>query len=365
MKANVYAYVFKTIVNNMKAIKADKNENDKIYFTFNDRVLNITRTIGESTDHTSYQTWEITSITDHKPMDYDACLFCNTKEVLPVLKKFTKSSDFISVSFSGNIIRFDNLTTKEFTTLDTLESSSSESPILPDENYQIINIPVKGLKAVYKHCSDGKEYIARQALKGVHIKIENSTITMEGCDAHRASIYSLTDARLKDVKADIVMPKAAVMLALESPREWQTVEYSLDYCKIDGSVIYVNSLYQYPNLKNIIPQHCNSELSVDLAELERALKNLKGTTNKATDGVKVEAGSIASERSGACLSSARAENWQPISLKRSSLLDFIQSIKTFADAAKIYLHKDIKSNCVKITTDSASNYTGVLARTME
>ena len=82
----------------------------------------------------------------------------------------------------------------------------------------------------------------------------------------------------------------------------------------------------YPNLQMIVPNHTEEKLEIQLAELEKALKALKGKTNTLNDCIEVT-DSVFNAKYTSLPVKSEGYNWSPVHLRRGFLADIVKYLK--------------------------------------
>lgn len=336
----------------LPVLKANYNRaDDAMYFNFAGNKISVMR---KRTNHSReiFQSWTIGKI-DNNDFTENLC-FC-TADIFEVLAGFANADNReinCSVDYD-NIIVFDNKI--------RIKGQIADPRNIPEiKNESWIKIPCDMFKSVIDFASD-ENY--RIALEGIHIHIRDNNLIAEGCDAHRAGIKNMPLSELEYVwikEPDLIIQKEVITAILKSKAETVQVFYDERYAKCNG--ITSELIHQdYPNIAMIIPNHCDQKLEIELKTLEKAVKNLKGKTNKLNDAVEVSGEAITGIFSSEPIT-ALAAAWQPVHLKRSYLAEVVKAVKFLTGNHTVIFEKMNKNNSVKVSLKDNSSYTGVLCK---
>ena len=355
MNFTIFSAELENMVKEIKVLpvlKANYNRaDDAMYINFKGSKISVMR---KRTNHSReiFQSWNIGKIDNN---DFPEILCFCTADIFEVLAGFA-SPDNREINCSvdyDNIIVFDNKI--------RIKGQSASFPYMPEiKNDQWIKIPCEMFKAVIDFASD-ENY--RIALEGIHVHTRDNNLIVEGCDAHRAGIKKMPLSELEYVwikEPDFIIQKEVITAILKSKKESVQVFYDARYVKCGG--ITSEMIHQdYPNIAMIIPNHCDQKLEIELKMLEKAVKNLKGKTNKLNDAVEVSEEGLTGLFSREPIA-ALAASWQPVHLKRSYLAELVKAVKFLTGNHTVIFEKMNKNNSVKISLKDNTSYTGVLCK---
>lgn len=356
MNFTIYSAELENMVKEIKVLpilKANYNRaDDAMYLNFAESKISVMR---KRTHHSreNFQSWTIGKI-DNNDFPETLC-FC-TADIFEVLSGFA-SSDNREINCSvdyDNIIVFDNKI--------RIKGQISHNPrTIPEfKNEQWIKIPCEMFKSVIDFASD-ENY--RIALEGIHVHIRDNNLIVEGCDAHRAGIKKMPLSELEYIwikEPDFIIQKEVITAILKSKADSVQVFYDERYVRCGG--ITSEMIHQdYPNIAMIIPSHCDQKLEIELKALEKAVKNLKGKTNKLNDAVEVSAEGLTGLFSREPIAGFAA-SWNPVHLKRSYLAEVVKAVKFLTGNHTIIFERTDKNNSVKVSLKDNNSYTGVLCK---
>ena len=338
----------------LPVLKANYNKaDDAIYCNFAGNKISVMRK-REHHSREVFQNWNIGKIDNANDFPEILC-FC-TADIFEILSGFANDDNReinCSVDYD-NIIVFDN----KIRIKGQLSHNSRSVPEIKHEQW--IKIPCDMFKSVIDFASD-ENY--RIALEGIHVHIRDNNLIVEGCDAHRAGIKKMPLSELEYIwitEPDFIIQKEVITAILKSKTESIQVFYDARYVKCGG--ITSEMIHQdYPNIAMIIPNHCDQKLEIELKMLEKAVKNLKGKTNKLNDAVEVSAEGITGLFSSEPIA-ALAAAWQPVHLKRSYLAELVKAVKFLTGNHTVIFERTDKNNSVKVSLKDNTSYTGVLCK---
>lgn len=357
MNLNIKTTELNQIVNEIKALpilKAKYNKSDdQIYFSFGKNI-----TVIRSYKYQGriiYQCWmigNIDSIYDtNDPVIIDTC------EIINFLKGFASTEEkVLTGSIDVNKLKIENV-----------EISLSVTSILSlpyfynDEYTGHVVMPADMLKTVFDTVANCNY---RRVLEGVHITKRNGKLICEGSDAHRAAIKEtdLAEITEKEMPLDIIIPKLAVNAILRKKQEKIAITYNRRHIKC-GNIIAELIDDKYPNIPMIIPNNCNEKIEIELKELEKAIKNLRGKTNSLNDAIELCEQVINAKFGSEAIKTKTYRNWwNPVWLKREFIEEFIKSVKKLCGNHTIIFEKKSGSNCIKFSLADNNEFTGVLSR---
>lgn len=356
MNFTIYSAELENMVKEIKVLpvlKANYNRaDDAMYLNFAANKISVMR---KRTHHSreNFQSWTIGKI-DNNDFPETLC-FC-TADIFEVLSGFA-SSDNREINCSvdyDNIIVFDNKI--------RIKGQIAHNPrTIPEfKNEQWIKIPCDMFKAVIDFASD-ENY--RIALEGIHVHTRDNNLIVEGCDAHRAGIKKMPLSELEYIwikEPDFIIQKEVITAILKSKSDSVQVFYDERYVRCGG--ITSEMIHQdYPNIAMIIPSKCDQKLEIELKALEKAVKNLKGKTNKLNDAVEVSAEGLTGLFSREPIAGFAA-SWNPVHLKRSYLAELVKAVKFLTGNHTIIFERTDKNNSVKVSLKDNNSYTGVLCK---
>ena len=355
MNFTIFSAELENMVKEIKVLpvlKANYNRaDDAMYINFAGNKISVMR---KRTNHSReiFQSWNIGKIDNN---DFPEILCFCTADIFEVLSGFANADNReinCSVDYD-NIIVFDNKI--------RIKGQSASFPYMPElKNDQWIKIPCDMFKAVIDFASD-ENY--RIALEGIHVHIRDNNLIVEGCDAHRAGIKKMPLSELEYTwikEPDFIIQKEVITAILKSKKESVQVFYDARYVRCGG--ITSEMIHQdYPNIAMIIPNHCDQKLEIELKMLEKAVKNLKGKTNKLNDAVEVSEEGLTGLFSREPIA-ALAASWQPVHLKRSYLAELVKAVKFLTGNHTVIFEKMNKNNSVKVSLKDNTSYTGVLCK---
>ena len=365
MKANISEIDFEKIVKdirNFSIIKGQKTkDNDKIYFIFNSNNIrvHIIRVYNAGFSDNVYQTWEVGYVFP-KPDDTNDCICFNTCEIINFLKAHS-GDDYNNLL---NVISDQNkITIARNNITNTIAGCISNMPEIPSEKVKTsFTIDTDMLEAVINTVSVNESY--RQFLKGVHIITKNDKFICESSDAHRASIKETELEKIEisgDRNINVIIPGVVIDAILATSRHNCKIEITKNHAICNGIVTPL-IIAEYPNLQMIIPTHTTEQLEIPLAELEKALKALKGKTNNLSDCIEVT-DSVFNAKYTSLPVKSEGINWSPVHLRRGFLADIVKYLKKLDRYCSVVLDKSSgRGNVIKVTAKGNKNYTGVLAR---
>lgn len=355
MNFTIFSAELENMVKEIKVLpvlKANYNRaDDAMYINFKGSKINVMR---KRTNHSReiFQSWNIGKIDNN---DFPEILCFCTADIFEVLSGFANADNReinCGVDYD-NIIVFDNKI--------RIKGQSASFPYMPEiKNDQWIKIPCEMFKAVIDFASD-ENY--RIALEGIHVHTRDNNLIVEGCDAHRAGIKKMPLSELEynwTKEPDFIIQKEVITAILKSKAENVQVFYDARYVRCGG--ITSEMIHQdYPNIAMIIPNHCDQKLEIELKALEKAVKNLKGKTNKLNDAVEVSAEGLTGLFSCEPIA-ALAAAWNPVHLKRSYLAELCKAVKFLTGNKTVIFERTDKNNSVKVSLKDNTSYTGVLCK---
>ena len=366
MKANISEIDFEKIVKdirNFSIIKGQKTkDNDKIYFIFNSsniRVHIIRVYYNAGLPDSIYQSWEVGYLFP-KPDDTNNCICFNTCEIINFLKAHSGNdyNNLLNVISDQNKITIarDNIT-------NTIEGFISNMPEIPSEKVKTsFTIDTDMLEAVIDTVSVNESY--REYLKGVHIITKDDKFICESSDAHRASIKETELEKIEisgDRNINVVIPGVVIKAILATSRHNCKIEITKNHVMCNG-IITQSITDKYPNLQMIVPSRTEEQLEIQLTELEKALKALRGKTNTLNDCIEVT-DSVFNAKYTSLPVKAEGINWSPVHLKRGFLADIVKYLKKLDRRCSVIFDKSSgRGNVIKVTAKGNKNYTGVVCR---
>ena len=365
MKANISEIDFEKIVKdirNFSLIKGQKTkDNDKIYFIFNSNNIrvHIIRIYNAGFSDNIYQSWEVGYVFP-KPDDTNDCICFNTCEIINFLKAHS-GDDYNNLL---NVISDQNkITIARNNITNTIAGCISNMPEIPAEKVKTsFTIDTDMLEAVIGTVSVNESY--RYFLKGVHIITKDDKFICESSDAHRASIKEIELEKIEisgDRNINIIIPGIVIQAILATSRHNCKIEITKNHAICNG-IITPLIVADYPNLQMIIPNRTNEQLEIELSELEKALKALKGKTNTLNDCIEVT-DSVFNAKYTCLPVKAAGVNWSPVHLRRGFLADIVKYLKKLDRYCSVVLDKSSgRGNVIKVTAKGNKNYTGVVCR---
>ena len=365
MKANISEIDFEKIVKdirNFTIIKGQKTkDNDKIYFIFNSNNIrvHIIRIYNTGFSDNIYQSWEVGYVFP-KPDDTNDCISFNTCEVINFLKAHS-GDDYNNLL---NVISDQNkITIARNNITNTIAGCISNMPEIPAEKVKTgFTIDTDMLEAVIGTVSVNESY--RYFLKGVHIITKDDKFICESSDAHRASIKEIELEKIEisgDRNINVIIPGIVIQAILATSRHNCKIEITKNHAICNG-IITPLIVADYPNLQMIIPNRTNEQLEIELSELEKALKALKGKTNTLNDCIEVT-DSVFNAKYTCLPVKAAGVNWSPVHLRRGFLADIVKYLKKLDRYCSVVLDKSSgRGNVIKVTAKGNKNYTGVVCR---
>ena len=355
MNFTIFSAELENMVKEIKVLpvlKANYNRaDDAMYLNFNGSKISVMR---KRTNHSReiFQSWNIGKIDNN---DFPEILCFCTADIFEVLSGFANADNReinCSVDYD-NIIVFDNKI--------RIKGQSAGFPYMPEiKNDQWIKIPCDMFKSVIDFASD-ENY--RIALEGIHVHVRDNNLIIEGCDAHRAGIKKMPLSELEYIwinEPNFIIQKEAITAILKSKTDSVQVFYDARYVRCGG--ITSEMIHQdYPNIAMIIPNHCDQKLEIELKVLEKAVKNLKGKTNKLNDAVEVSEEGLTGLFSREPIA-ALADAWNPVHLKRSYLAELVKAVKFLTGNHTVIFERTDKNNSVKVSLKDNNSYTGVLCK---
>ena len=365
MKANISEIDFEKIVKDIKnfsIIKGKKTkDNDKMYFIFNSSNVRvqIIRVYNAGYSDNVYQSWQVGYLFP-KPEDTNNCICFNTCEIINFLKAHSGDdcdnllnviSDHNKITIARNNIE------------NSIEGFISDMPEIPSEKVKTsFVIDTDMLEAVIDTVSVNESY--RYFLRGVHIITKDDKFICESSDAHRASIKETELEKIEisgDRNINVIIPGIVIQAILATSRHNCKIEITKNHAICNGIVMPL-IIADYPNLQMIVPNHTEEKLEIQLSELEKALKALKGKTNNLSDCIEVT-DSVFNAKYTSLPVRAEGFNWSPVHLRRGFLADIVKYLKKADRYCSVIFDKNSgRGNCIKVTAKGNKNYTGVVCR---
>lgn len=365
MKADICEIDFERIVKdirNFSIIKGKKTkDNDKMYFIFNSNNIRvkIIRVYNAGFTDNVYQSWEVGYLCP-KPEDTNNCICFNTCEIINFLKAHS-GDDYNNLL---NVISDQNkITIARNNITNSIEGFISNMPEMPSEKVKTsFVIDTDMLEAVINTVSVNESY--RYFLRGVHIITKDNKFICESSDAHRASIKETELEKIEisgDRNINVIIPGVVIEAILATSRHNCKIEITKNHVICNG-IITPLIIADYPNLQMIVPNHTEERLEIQLTELEKALKALKGKTNTLNDCIEVT-DSVFNAKYTSLPVKSEGYNWSPVHLKRGFLADIVKYLKKLDRYCSVVLDKSSgRGNCIKVTAKGNKNYTGVVCR---
>lgn len=365
MKADICEIDFEKIVKDIKnfsIIKGQKTKNnDKMYFIFNSNNIrvHIIRVYNAGFTDNVYQSWEVGYVLP-KPEDANNCICFNTCEIINFLKAHS-GNDYNNLL---NVISDHNKITIARNNIEnSIEGFISDIPEMPSEKVETsFTIDTDMLEGVIDTVSVNESY--RYFLKGVHIITKDDKFICESSDAHRASIKEIELEKIEisgDKNIEVIIPGVVIKAILATSRHNCRIEVTKNYAICNGIVTPLITA-NYPNLQMIVPNHTEEKLEIQLAELEKALKALKGKTNTLNDCIEVTDSGFNAKYTSLPVK-AEGFNWSPVHLNRGFLADIVKYLKKADRYCSVVLDKNSgRGNSIKVTAKGNNNYTGVVCR---
>lgn len=359
MNLNIKTTELNQIVNEIKSLpilKAKYNKSDdQIYFSFG-KNIEVIRSY-KYQGRTVYQSWMIGTIDNAGEHGTNNPVIIDTCEIINFLKGFaSKEEKVLTGSIDVNKLTIENV---------EISLNVTTVLIMPhfyNNNYTgHIVMPADMLKTVFDTVANCNY---RRVLEGVHITKRNGKLICEGSDAHRAAIKEtdLAEITEKEMPLDIIIPKLAVNAILRKKQEKIAITYNRRHIKC-GNIIAELIDDKYPNIPMIIPNNCNEKIEIELKELEKAIKNLRGKTNSLNDAIELCEQVINAKFGSEAIKTKTYRNWwNPVWLKREFIEEFIKSVKKLCGNHTIIFEKKSGSNCIKFSLADNNEFTGVLSR---